>query len=368
MKKKKSKFHIFMLIYILVFMVAIAVVWYKLWDIVSVYEDELPEHAIERFVEDFDDTNYIPNLCTNNNITVSEFEDSDKVLDKYLDINIDKNTITYKRTAGKYTTKNPTYTVMSGKQNLMEVKYKKNSGKKGKNKWSVDTITYPEIKIEGGKTVKIVAPEDYSVEINGVQVKSDYISKSTSEGELIENVKAYVTSMPNVCEYTIENIYSDYEVKAYNQEGDEMEGNVEGDNYTFGFQATEEFANENTSWIIDMINKYALYISNDGSFSALTPYLHPDDTVYGLKSKLSTIGVTWYTDHNSTSLKDQAVSEFKMYNDECFSCVVTFKQMVYGVGFKQGNDVENDNRLICIFVKNNGEWKWAGMNTLEIDK
>ena len=126
MKKKKSKFHIFMLIYILVFMVAIAVVWYKLWDIVSVYEDELPEHAIERFVEDFDDTNYIPNLCTNNNITVSEFEDSDKVLDKYLDINIDKNTITYKRTAGKYTTKNPTYTVMSGKQNLMEVNYNKN--------------------------------------------------------------------------------------------------------------------------------------------------------------------------------------------------------------------------------------------------
>lgn len=367
-KNKTAKFHIFMLIYITVFMVAVAIIWYKLWDKVAVYEEELPEYAVEDFIKNFDTISYVPNLCANNNITVSEFEDSDKILDKYIDIEIDKDSIYYKKTAGKYSSSTPTYTIMSGKQSLVEVKYKKNPNAKGKKKWSVESITYPEVKIEGGKTVKIVAPEDYSVEINGVVVSKDYVSKSTSEGELIENVKSYVTSMPNVCEYTVEKLYDDYEVKAYNQEGDEMEGASDGDSHTFGFQATSDFEASNRSWIIDMVNKYAYYISNDGPFSALTPYLYPDETASGLKSKLSTIGVTWYTDHNSSVLKDQDVSEFKVYNDECFSCVVTFKQIVYGVGFREGNDVENDNRLICIFVKNNGQWKWAGMNTLEIDK
>lgn len=82
---------------------------------------------------------------------------------------------------------------------------------------------------------------------------------------------------------------------------------------------------------------------------------------------LSTIGVIWYTDHTSTSLSDQKVSDIKQYSDNCFSCVVTFKQTVVGIGGSGDKTVVNDNKLICIFVKYNGEWKWAGMNTLEID-
>lgn len=364
----KSKFGKFMMIYVVVLFIAIVFLWCKLWDIVDVYERELPEYAIEKYVDNFTEEQYTALVLENSDIEVSDFEDRASIIEEYGNISINMDKLSYKKKAGKHTNSTPTYSVMSDDKEVAVVYFKKSKEGKGTNKWELDKEEVQGIELAGTESITISAPEDSKVYINDIEVGKDYVTGTTEEAELLKNVEKYIANIPQMKIYTVDGLYKEPVVKVVSADGSEMQPR-EGENvYSYGFQASEEFAQQNTSWIIEMVNAYALYISNDGPFSNLTPYLYDDNTSEGLKSKLSTIGVIWYTDHNDTSLAKQNVSDFKQYGENCFSCIATFEQTVYGVGFKEGNDVVNDNKLICIFVKDeSGQWKWAGMNTLEIE-
>ncbi len=364
----KSKFGKFMLIYVTILLIAIVFVWCKLWDIVDGYEQELPEYAIEKYLDSFTEDNYKALVFENSDIKVSDFEDRGNIIEEYGNISIDVDKLTYKKKAGKFTNTTPVYSLMSEENEIAVIYFKEDKEGKGIDKWVLEAEEVQGIELEGTESITISAPENSKVYINDIEVGADYVTGTTEEAELLKNVEKYIENIPQMKIYTVEGLYKEPVVRVVSANGSEMEA-IEGDNiYSYGFQASEEFAKENEAWIIEMINAYALYISNDGAFADLTPYLYPDNTSEGLKSKLSTIGVTWYTDHNETSLAKQQVSDFKQYGENCFSCIATFEQTIYGVGFKEGNNVVNDNKLICIFVKDeSGQWKWAGMNTLEID-
>lgn len=364
----KTKFGKFMIIYAAVAVVAIGFLWFKLWGIVDTYQQELPEYAMDDYMETFNNEYYNKLVAENSDINVSEFEDADKIVAKYGKASIEGKELSYKKKTGKYTNTSPVYSVLADDKEVAEVSFKENKYGKGRKKWAVNEEIAEGIKINGKEKVTVSAPEGCSVFVNGVEVDKKYITGTTEEAKLLENVKKYISDIPEMEIYTVEGLCEKPEVQAKSSDGKELEATVDGNNYSYGFQSDDDFAAANDQWIISMINAYALYLSNDGSFTALTPYLYPDDTTEGLKSKLSTIGVSWYTDHTSTSLSDQKVSDYKQYGDNCFSCIVTFKQTVNGIGGSGDKSVVNDNKLICIFVKSGNEWKWAGMNTLEIDK
>lgn len=364
----KSKFGKFMMIYVVLLTAVIVFLWCKLWDIVDVYEKELPEYAVEKYLKDFTEAHYKAMVLENSDIKVSDFEDRGSIIDEYGKISLDVETLTYKKKAGKFTNTTPVYSLMSEGKEVAVVYFKESKEGKGLAKWELENEEVQGIELSGTESITISAPEDSKVFINDMELSDDYVTGTTEEAELLKNVEKYIENIPQMKIYTVDGLYKEPTVKVISADGSEMEAR-EGENiYSYGFQASEEFAGANESWIIEMINAYALYISNDGPFSDLTPYLYEDNTLEGLKSKLSTIGVTWYTDHNDTSLAKQQVGEFKQYGENCFSCIATFEQTIYGVGFKEGNNVVNENKLICIFVKDeSGQWKWAGMNTLEID-
>lgn len=364
----KSKFGKFMLIYVAVLAIAIVFIWCKLWDIVDQYEQELPEYAMEKYLEDFTEEKYMALVLENSDIQVSDFEDRGSIIDEYGSVSVNMDKLSYKKKAGKFTNTTPVYSLLSEKKEVAVVYFKENKDGKGIDKWELDKEEVQGIELAGTESITVSAPENSKVYVNDIEVSDEYVTGTTEEAELLKNVEKYIDNIPQMKIYTVEGLYKEPTIKVVDSDGNEMEP-TEGENiYSYGFQASENFASENEAWIIDMINAYALYLSNDGPFSDLTPYLYPDNSQEGLKLKLSTIGVTWYTDHNDTSLADQKVGEFKQYGENCFSCIATFKQTIYGVGFKEGNNVVNDNKLICIFVKDEaGQWKWAGMNTLEID-
>lgn len=363
----KSKFSKFMLVYVIVLAGLIGFLWCYLWDIVDVYQQELPDYAMEDYVNSFNEEHYNELVMENSTIAENEFEDMTEILSKNVDTSLEGKEITYKKKAGKYTNQTPVYSLLADEKEIVEVHFSENKKERGRKKWSLDKEVTEGVTLEGKEEVTISAPEDYKVYLNGKELSDEYVTGTNDELKLLDDVRKYVDDIPEVKLYTVKGLYDTPKVNAENNSGAEMEAIADGNNYSYGFQSTEEFAKTNTPWIIEMINAYALYLSNDAPFANLVPYLYPDDTVEGLKSMLSTIGVIWYTDHTGTSLSDQKVSDFKEYGKNCFSCIVEFKQTVTGIGGSGTKTVVNDNKLICIFVKYEGEWKWAAMSTLKID-
>lgn len=362
----KHKFRTFMILYCMLAVIAIGFLWYKVWTLVEVYQQELPEYAMDDYMEDFQETYYRELVLANSNISINEFEDEADIISRYGNISLEEKELSYKKKTGSYTNTRPVYSVLAGQDEIAVIHLQENKGKSGRDKWSIGKEEVPGITLKGTETIVISAPEGCEVYVNEIRVADSYITGTDEEAELLRSVEKYVTDIPRLQVYTLEGFFDTPQVRAVNTDGSEMTARVEGNKYSYGFQASHTFAQENTEWIKEMSKIYALYLSNDGSFEQLAAYLYPDNSVEGLKSKLATIGVIWYTAHTATSISDQNVRDFKQYGDNCFSCVVEFKQTVNGIGGSGNQSVVNDNRLICIFVKHEGQWKWAAMNTIEI--
>lgn len=362
----KHKFRLFMILYSLAAVIGIGFLWIKVWDIVKVYEQELPDYAMDDYMEKFDEDYYKEMVLANSRITVGEFEDEDEVIAKYGNISLKGKKITYEKKTGSYTNTKPVYSVTADGKEIAVIHLQEQKGKKGRAKWSVEKEEAEGITLKGEKSVTVSAPEGCKPFVNGREVSGDYITGTNEEAELLKNVEAYITGIPKIRVYTVDGLFDSPKVEVRSQDGGLLEAKKNGSEYSCGFQSDKVFEEENTPWIKEMAKAYALYLSNDGSFEKLTPYLYPDDSADGLKYKLATIGVEWYTDHTGTWITDEEVTDFKQYGENCFSCIVQFKQTVTGIGGSGTQTVVNDNRLICIFVKYQGQWKWAAMNTLEI--
>ena len=115
--------------------------------------------------------------------------------------------------------------------------------------------------------------------------------------------------------------------------------------------------------VLDVAQKWSLFMSKDYPIGQLVAYLLPDSYQYKMAVKYaSSIDITFTSSHvlNDPAFTEVSVTNFKQITEDCFAVDISFvKHMILRNGLKV-DDPMNDR---FYFVNRNG-WKLAGMKEI----
>lgn len=174
--KKLSGFKKFLVIYASALVVIIAVALVLLYGLLKDYEAGRPANTMDKLVSHIEAGN-VGKWIKDAGI-LGEFETEDIVSDYFKDTFADKE-VSYKKKAGEYTENNPVYILYADDKKIANVtltEKKKNAHKF--TEWKLASIDFNvDSKTKNTEhSVKITAPKNSEVTINGVNVSSDYIT------------------------------------------------------------------------------------------------------------------------------------------------------------------------------------------------
>ena len=193
--KRLSGFKKFLVIYASALVVIIAVALVLLYGLLKDYEAGRPANTMDKLVSHIEAGN-VGKWIKDAGI-LGEFETEDIVSDYFKDTFADKE-VSYKKKAGEYTENNPVYILYADDKKIANVtltEKKKNAHKF--TEWKLASIDFNvDSKTKNTEhSVKITAPKNSEVTINGVKVSSDYITgeadASTLEIMLLHQLMMY---------------------------------------------------------------------------------------------------------------------------------------------------------------------------------
>ena len=196
-------------------------------------------------------------------------------------------------------------------------------------------------------TLKVQIPQSDLLIVNGKSIGRDRV---TSEGDRINLIsrliaEGFIGEQPTMDTYEIPGIYFQKQVQATDASGRTYDCILVADTYTGGFDAPQDFINEQYDRVIDMFEPYAFYFSGEAGRGALARIMLDDSPAYN--SAISA-DVSWMQEHSDVEITDQKAENFKKYSDDVFSCDISFLQTIY-----QGDEPVKtwDTNMTWIFVR-----------------
>ena len=217
--------------------------------------------------------------------------------------------------------------------------------------------------------MSITAPDSFKVTVNGNNIpENSYKVKDNPE---YQSLVGLVKNLPKQVEYTIAILQKDAEISVLDSNGNAVE--LDASTKTHNLMNSEilstvpsDVASEID--VLDVAQKWSLYMSNDFSFANVSKLMLPNSYQYKAAKDYSTsIDRTFFSNH---SLLDPAFTENKVQNfvwitDDCFSVEVSFvKHMLLTRTGEQRDDAMNDR---FYYVKSNGKWLLASMKEVVTD-
>lgn len=196
-------------------------------------------------------------------------------------------------------------------------------------------------------TLRVQIPQSDQLIVNGKSIGRDRV---TSEGDRINLIsrliaEGFIGEQPTMDTYEIPGIYFQKQVQATDASGRTYDCILAADTYTGGFDAPQDFINEQYDRVIDMFEPYAFYFSGEAGRGALARIMLDDSPAYN--SAISA-DVSWMQEHSDVEITDQKAENFKKYSDDVFSCDISFLQTIY-----QGDEPVKtwDTNMTWIFVR-----------------
>ena len=213
-------------------------------------------------------------------------------------------------------------------------------------------------------TLRVQIPQSDQLIINGKTIGRDQV---TSEGDRISLLsrlisEGFIGEQPTMDTYEIPGIYFQKDVKATDPSGRTYDCILTADTYTGGFDAPQDFINEQYDQVIDMFEPYAYYFSGEAGRGAIARIMLDDSPAYN--SAISA-DVSWMQEHSDVEITDQKAENFKKYSDEVFSCDISFLQTIY-----QGDEPVKtwDTNMTWIFVLDGDDYYIADFVTRTADE
>ncbi len=172
-------------------------------------------------------------------------------------------------------------------------------------------------------TCRITAPKGYAVTVDGETLSAD--NATTSEKALFEAdfLPPGVTN-PALVEYLYDAATPNPEIQAADETGAPIPVEaVEGRELTWScaLKSDETYAQQYGDAAISLAKQVAKFMNKDARKKAIERACakgSPAETIFDNLSN------TYATPHNGISFKDEAVSEFYVLADDCFTCRVSF--------------------------------------------
>ena len=356
-KSKKSKsdkaFPIFMIVWCSLLILAIGGFLYKFYnfleDYEKVYQDSLPYHEMDEFLNVFAAGDYDALYeSISNKVETTEFEDEENVK-AHMQKMLAGKMISYSE-SNESTDKAPVYFINADDYIIGKITMCQSDLKRAHDLpiYSIDTFEFYQ---EPEWSVSVQAFDNCTVYVNDVKVSPEYIYRIDTPKE--KHFEGFA-ELPLTKYYKVAGLYEQPSVKVVNVFGQEIKPTL---NHTTGvyetsYSAPKEIEDEMISFAKDAVNTYAQVVcreipdSNlDGVFTKGNPI------VKDIKSNSENL--KYFPNHKTTEIEDKII-EFIPYTDNAFFCEIEHTQhmLIYGV---RPRDVVTDARYY--YVKEDGNWK-----------
>ena len=336
MMKHKKRFPVFYTVYftlILLFIAALLTAVCIVREYLADYESAQPQYEAQRVFEKYYGSSDYSALLEAVEATVTPFESSESVRQYLLEITSGKEISYTEITTGldrahKYIVK------------ADDIKFSSFILEEGDTTtpkgFPLYECTSMEIYTAGGESVTVSAPLGYTVYINDVPLDASYLTGKQTEDVSCKYMPSGVSGII-FAEYRVEGLYyPPNSVRILSGSGKEctVEQSGEGE-FSTGILYDGELASAYSEYVIQAAQAIAAYMQNDGKFSAVSPYIDAESELY---VNLKTAETYFVVDHSSYSFEDVRASEFCQYDENTFSCRVSFTHVLKRTGSKDYKD------------------------------
>lgn len=194
----------------------------------------------------------------------------------------------------------------------------KEEGSWGQRAWSFDRL---EVFLKAKESVTVRIPADSKLTVNGVEVTEEHCAEKTPHryNEYLPDGVEGITW----CTYTVSGLFLSPEFSCTDQNGlaCEFVPDEESGILTAAFHYDEDLREKYGERILTGMKEYAKYIQNDGSMNLVRPYFDTSSMFYRNIWENPSMFV-W--DHNGYYFANESTSEFYAYDENTFSCRITF--------------------------------------------
>ena len=251
----------------------------------------------------------------------------------------------------------------------------------GQIRYDIRTLEKPEVSIsdsygntvnyEGGKDLpltymKITADKACSVTVAGQTVPD--VSITPYNNLEYEPLLNYVENLPEEVVYEVAVLSADAEVVVTDAAGNTvtLDNSQEEHDFTVRKEALAEVPESVSSEVdvLDIAQKWSLFMSNDLAFSKIQGFLIADSYQYDVARKYATgIDITFTSNHVllDPPFTENEVTNFVWIADNCFSVDISFVKHMRTARGNQVDDVMNDR---FYFVKQDDAWKLVSMKEI----
>jgi len=333
---KKKRFPVFYAVYftlIFLFFIALAVVLHVVRAYLADYESAQPQYEAQRVFDAYYASVDYTALLEASEVAVSPLETKDTVL-RYLREVTDGKKITYTSiTTGldsdiKYIVKADDVKFSSFTLTESDA-----TTEKGFTLYKPSSF---EVYVAGTESITVTAPLSYTVYVNGVALDASFLTGSKKDDISCQHMPEGVNGIV-FAEYKADKLYFAPEsIKILTPDGRECPlAQDETGIYSTGILYDEALQTEYSEYVISAAQALAAYMQNDGKFSTAAAYMDPDSELY---INTRTAETYFVIDHSSYSFEDVRTSEFCRYDDNTFSCRVSFTHVLKRYGSKDYKD------------------------------
>ena len=206
---------------------------------------------------------------------------------------------------------------------------------------------YPEVM----HSVKITAPDDLKVYINGVEATNGKVSEG---------------SVWNTVSYEVDRLFASPLVAAKDAKGNESLPAYKSDGrYSFMHGNNTAVQEELGHWAEEFFDAYMNYSSS--AFSGERQGKLLNRTLRHSKMYdyvLNSVDAMQWAAKTEMQYDELNFDNFEMIDDESFICSVSYKANTIGQQYKDINEVYLDNAYELVFVKSNDMWLCSEMNSI----
>ncbi len=324
-KRKRSipVFYIVLAVCVLLFLIGLNFGLKTLNAWLEDYESSLPKHKAEEVFSSLYDPDNVAGLLEKSGMALSRYENAEaakEVLSRV--IGGEKLTWSGVRSGVDEVKK---YAVRAGQTPLSTFTLKK-SGEKtpfGNDLYELGDVT---LALSSSEEADILVPDGYRLTINGIDADPALIEgdpvKTDSCSHMPEGVKGVTYSL-----WHVGGLLKTPELRVFSPDGREcpVAEDAEAGCPRAGLVYDEALREEMSSYVIEAAETYAAFMQMDAYRSKVLSYFEAGTPLY---DSVSTVEYYFVIDHNGDHFENVSCGEFYRYDENTFSCRVSFVQVL----------------------------------------
>jgi hypothetical protein len=342
-KLKFSIFYSLIVLFLLIGGIALYLTSDFLTGYLKEYEDSLPKYDAEEVFAAYFKKPDIDLLLEISGYELTQFETKTVLANYYTRLLYDKE-ITYSRASSGVDSKTMSYNVKAGGTKFAEFTLVL-SEERTPHDFDLYVLGSIRLQYRASEAVEITLPSDSSAFVNGIQLNANYI---TEDGIPYGNTADLPEELTPITfkTYAVNGLLVQPTIRVVDRFGQNCELTNNNGQYRAEITYDEALAEEYSDYIIKAIKTYSDMTHGDASKGAAQKYYEKGSNIY---SYIATLENYFDWEHSGSIFENIRTGEFYAYDENTFSCRISFVQRLP----KAGQEDYVDPLDLTLFLRKN---------------